>query len=119
MMVCKVAELRGYSKVVQVASLLHDIGKPKVRKVNPRNNHVQFFGHEELSAKMAKPILDKLAEYGYIKVSDIEYILNLIRYHGLVYKESRENLSKKFDKKFFNHLLKLSECDNLGRFYNI
>ncbi len=60
MMVCKIAELKGYDRVVQVASLLHDIGKPKSRRVNPRNGHVQFFGHEELSAKMAKPLLNDL-----------------------------------------------------------
>ena len=50
MMVCKIAELSHYEKVVQIAALLHDIGKPASRKINPRNNHVQFFGHENLSA---------------------------------------------------------------------
>ncbi len=119
MLVCKVAEIKGVSKVVQVASLLHDIGKPSSRKVKPSNNHVLFFGHEEQSAKIAKPILDKLAEYGYIKSSDIEYILDLIRYHGLVYKESIDELSKRFDQKFFCHLMQLGECDKLGRFHKI
>ena len=119
MMVCKVAELKGFSKKVQVASLLHDIGKPSSRKVNPNNSHVLFFGHEEESAKMAKPILDKLAKDKYIKSSDKEYILNLILYHGIVYKESTEELSKRFDKEFLKHLMQLNECDRLGRFHKI
>ena len=37
MMVCKIAELEDFDKVVQIAALLHDIGKPLVRRVNPRS----------------------------------------------------------------------------------
>ena len=62
MMVCKIAELQNYDRVVQVAALLHDIGKPRSRKINHKNNHIQFFGHEALSAKMAKPLLVDLVE---------------------------------------------------------
>jgi putative nucleotidyltransferase with HDIG domain len=66
MMVCKIAELSGYDKVVLVAALLHDIGKPASRKINPRNNHVQFFGHEEFSAEMAEDLLDLMIEESFI-----------------------------------------------------
>ena len=60
MMVCKIAELKGYDKVVQVSALLHDIGKLQSRRVNPHNNHIQFFGHEALSANMATSLVADL-----------------------------------------------------------
>ena len=43
MLVCKVAELKAYDLPVLIAALLHDLGKPLAREVNPRNNHVRFF----------------------------------------------------------------------------
>jgi HD superfamily phosphodiesterase len=48
MLVCKIAQLEGYDRVIQVSALLHDIGKPNSRTVNPKNNHIQFFNHEEI-----------------------------------------------------------------------
>ncbi len=116
MMVCKVAEIKQYEPIVQVAALLHDIGKPASRKINSKNNHVQFFGHEELSANIAKPILKQLVAEGYIVQEELSYIHDLIKYHGLVYKKSKKELKEKFKEEFFNHLMDLNVCDNLGRF---
>jgi putative nucleotidyltransferase with HDIG domain len=88
MMVCKVAELRGYDRVVQVSALLHDIGKPQSRKINPKNNHVNFWGHEELSAKMAEPLVADLVTREMLSRKEgevnrnIEEILDKIIYHS-------------------------------------
>ena len=122
MMVCKVVELKGFDKVVQLAALLHDIGKPKVRRVNLNNNHVQFFGHEEESAKMAKPILDKLIDDSFITNKESLEVLTLVKLHSEPYKhKNRDSLLELLnnDKQLLNKLLELNESDNLGRFSSI
>jgi len=119
MMVCKIAELNGYDRVVQVAALLHDIGKPSSRKINSRNNHVQFFGHEELSALMAEDILSSMWQKNIVNVEEKVEIKELVLLHALLHKEiGEEELLKRFENKksFYIHLVQLSRCDSLGRF---
>jgi len=117
MMVCKVAQLRGYSIVVQVSALLHDIGKPTVRRVNPQNNHVQFFGHEEVSAQMAEPIVADLVAREILTQDEGDEVIELISLHGEIYKHRDEVEERLKDKpSWLQHLLELSECDDLGRF---
>ena len=118
MMVCKIAQLKEFDKVVQVAALLHDIGKPHSRQINPLNNHVQFFGHEELSAKMAIPLLEALIEKKMITSKESEEILKLIAFHGYLYRYDEEKIYEKFkdDIELFKHLVELTICDDLGRF---
>lgn len=120
MMVCKIAELNQYDRVVQVSALLHDIGKPSSRKINPDNNHVQFFGHEELSSKMAEPLVKDLVDKEFLKSMDeAEEVLELITLHAYLYKENDVNvIYEKFKNRFqfFKHLLELRVCDDLGRF---
>ncbi len=119
MMVCKIAELSGYDKVVQVAALLHDIGKPASRRINPRNNHVQFFGHEELSAKMAIEVLDLMIQDKMIDNEDKKEVLLLIKHHAFLYKHPEANAMMQYfdgDQHFCIHLVQLIRCDSLGRF---
>ena len=117
MMVCKIAELENYDRVVQVAALLHDIGKPHSRKVNPKNNHVQFFGHEELSAEMAIPLVADLVERKMLSKEEAEEALLLILLHGEIYKHRDEVENRlQHQPQVLQHLIELSHCDNLGRF---
>jgi len=119
MMVCKIAELENYDKVVKIAALLHDIGKPSVRKVNPKNNHVQFFGHEKVSAQMSIEILKKMVKEKMITQDESKEIFLLISLHSTFHKEKNiVTLFKKFrdQKSFFLHLVDLNRCDSLGRF---
>ena len=120
MMVCKVAELKGYDKVVQVSALLHDLGKPSSRKINPKNNHVQFFGHEKKSALLAKPLLEALVRKKEITKEESLEIEELILLHGMLYKMNNKEIIEKFKGRehFFKHLVELVECDGLGRFAN-
>ena len=119
MLVCKVAELSEYDKVVLVAALLHDLGKPKARRVNPRNNHVQFFGHEEQSVRLAKEVLIHLLNEKYITHKELVEISELIMLHSLLHKEvSSYDLLMQFKNKksLYVHLVQLNRCDALGRF---
>ena len=119
MMVCKIAELNGYDRVVQVSALLHDIGKPQSRRINPKNNHVQFFGHEELSARMAKPLVEDLVKRSMLSQDEAEEVLLLIKLHSYLYKENdSEVIYNKFKNQYvlFKHLVELSICDDMGRF---
>jgi putative nucleotidyltransferase with HDIG domain len=119
MLVCKIAQLKGYDSVVQVAALLHDIGKPQSRRVNPKNNHVQFFGHEALSATMAKPLVADLVENKMLSKDEANEVIELISLHAYLYKESDvEVIYEKFKEQYelFKHLVELSVCDDLGRF---
>lgn len=118
MMVCKVAQLKGYNSVVQVAALLHDIGKPNTRKVNSSNNHVRFFGHEELSATMAEPLVADLVEREMIRRDEADEVIELIALHAYLYKHTEDEIVEKFRENLplFKNLIKLRECDDLGRF---
>ena len=118
MLVCKIAELKGYARVIQVAALLHDIGKPKARKINPENNHVQFFGHEELSASMAKPLVKDLVEREILTSSEAQEVISLIVSHAFLYKYDENKLYEVFKNNLqgFKQLIELSYCDDHGRF---
>lgn len=119
MLVCKIAELNDYDMVVQIAALLHDIGKPSSRKINFKNNHVQFFGHEELSASMANNILTSMVHENMISKEEQNEIQELVLLHGLLHNEiDEENLLERFEnrKSFYMHLVELCRCDSLGRF---
>lgn len=119
MMVCKITELSGYDKVVQIAALLHDIGKPASRKINPRNNHIQFFGHEKLSADMAIDVLDAMKKEDMINDKEKSEVIKLIFHHDFLHKYPyKEALMEHFegDKTFCIYLVQLSRCDSLGRF---
>lgn len=119
MMVCKIAQIENYNKVVQIAALLHDIGKPFVRKVNIKNNHVQFFGHEIVSAYMSIEIVKKMLDEKMITKDEAVEIILLVALHSTFYKE--KNIINLFNifknhKTLFIHLIELSKCDHLGRF---
>ena len=118
MMVCKIAQLKGYDRVVQVSALLHDIGKPQSRKINPKNNHVQFFGHEEVSAQMAKPLVEDLVARDMLTQDEADKVLEIIRLHGEIYKR-REQFKESLSPHLFKSLCELNECDHLGRFADI
>jgi hypothetical protein len=112
-------ELNSSDKALLASALLHDIGKPEVRCVNPRNNHVQFFGHEEKSAYLAKPILEKMVSDALLEKSQAKEALELVTKHGYFYtlKDANEAYVFFAEKRvFFSKLTLLVECDHLGRF---
>lgn len=68
---------KGWPLEIRLAALLHDIGKPKTKRVSPETGDATFYGHEVVGARMAEKILERLR---YPKKT-IELIVKLVRWH--------------------------------------
>jgi len=99
---------------VRFASLLHDIGKPKTRKII--NGIATFYNHEYVSAKIAEKILTRLK----FSVEDKTRIVNLVKNHmfyynvGEVSAASVRRLIVKVGRENLKDLIDLRVADRLG-----
>lgn len=99
---------------VRLAALLHDIGKPKVKKII--NDQATFYNHEHVSAKMASKIARRL----HFTNKDREKIVTLVRNHmfyynvGEVTASSVRRLIRKVGEENLNELIDLRIADRLG-----
>ncbi len=73
------AARRGYSLAVRMASLLHDVGKPKAKRGEGSDS--TFYQHEYIGAKMALKALDRLR----FPRDFTEYVAHLVRWHMFYY----------------------------------
>jgi poly(A) polymerase len=74
-------EADGPDLTLRLAALLHDIGKPATRKVEP-GNRVSFHHHEVVGAKMTRKRLREL-RYPKALVDDVSQLVFLhLRFHG-------------------------------------
>lgn len=73
------AATHGYKLENRIASLLHDVGKPKTKRGNGPNS--TFYNHEVVGAKMAAKILERLK----FSKKFIEKVVLLVRYHLFYY----------------------------------
>ncbi len=71
---------------VRLAALLHDIGKPQTKRPDGH-----FYGHDVLSAQMAKKILKRLRFSNRI----IQHVTTLIRWHMFYYPNYLEDFKEK------------------------
>lgn len=103
-----------YSLEVRLASLLHDVGKPKTKR--GEGKHATFYNHEVVGAKMALGILERL-RFG---KEAIEHIAHLIRYHMFYYNvgEVTEAGVRRFLARVgpenVDDLMKVREADRIG-----
>ena len=114
MLVCKQAEKAPYR--LKLAALLHDIGKPSTRSVNPKNGNVSFYNHDAVGAFMALEIL-KRPELELTKEEQVR-IFSLIALHTQIYKLSVEQLAAIGDKELVADLIELGKYDHEGRFHS-
>jgi poly(A) polymerase/tRNA nucleotidyltransferase (CCA-adding enzyme) len=99
---------------VRLASLLHDIAKPRVRK--KEGKEITFYTHEIVGAKMAKLILQRLRFSG----KQVEKITKLVRFHLFYYnvdevgEASVRRLLKNVGPENIEELLQIRKADRIG-----
>ncbi|OGG38245.1 hypothetical protein A3I34_01960 [Candidatus Jorgensenbacteria bacterium RIFCSPLOWO2_02_FULL_45_12] len=108
------AARKGYSLEVRLASLLHDIGKPRTKR--GQNTEATFHGHEAVGARIAAAALKNLRFSNDV----IEKVRHLIRYHMFYYNvgEVSESGVRRFIARVgvenIDDILKVREADRIG-----
>jgi tRNA nucleotidyltransferase (CCA-adding enzyme) len=99
--------------VLRTVMLFHDIGKPACFKLDGKGvGH--FYGHNEISARMAEEILTRMR----YPSDDIRSIVELIRYHDLEITLSHVGVKKALNKlgeAALRNLLKVKRADALAQ----
>lgn len=90
-----------------IASMLHDISKPKVRTEDEDQKYAHYYGHENASAY---DVIDILLRYIKIDTEDILEIAWLIGNHMRIKKN--ENTDKLVEKIGYDNYVKLQILDN-------
>ncbi len=110
----KYATKKNFGFHVRMASLLHDVGKPRTKQ--GKGEKATFYNHEVVGGKMTKQILKKLK----FKKEDIDKIYLLVRYHlfyynvGEVSESSIRRLLRKVGKQNMEELLQVRMADRIG-----
>jgi len=105
---------QNYSLEIRLASLLHDLGKPKTKQGEGHN--ATFHGHEMASAKMAAQALERLC----FPKEIIEKVSHLVRYHMFYYNVGEvtdagvRRFLARVGPENVDDLLKLREADRIG-----
>ena len=102
----------------RIAALFHDIGKPRSRREETRigKKKYTFYGHEVISARMAKKIMERLK----FSRKEIELVEKLVRNHMFFSDTEQITLSAvrriitKIGKEHIWDLMNLRECDRVG-----
>lgn len=111
----KYAAEKNYSLEVRLASLFHDIGKPRTKRGITHEN-ATFYGHEVVGAKMVAAIMVRLKFPKELS----EQVVKLVRYHmffynvGEVTESSVRRLMANVGRENMENLLKVREADRIG-----
>ncbi|HJN62286.1 MAG TPA: HD domain-containing protein [Candidatus Parcubacteria bacterium] len=110
----KYAVKKNFNKYVRLASLFHDIAKPRVKA--GKGSESTFYGHEIVGARMTAQILQRLK----FSNKDIEKIVRLVRYHlfyynvGEVSEASVRRLVRQVGIENMEELLEVRMADRIG-----
>lgn len=100
--------------LVRFATLIHDIGKPKTRKVT-KEGVVTFYNHEVVGARMAKKIADRLR----LSKKQKDKLWTLARWHQFLVDERQTDAAirrfiRRVGKENIQDMLDLRTGDRLG-----
>ena len=104
-----------YSLEVRLASLFHDIGKPRTKRGQSHETST-FYGHEVVGAKMVAQILERLK----FPKEKSDKIIRLVRYHMFYYnpeevtESSVRRLLANIGLENIEDLIKVREADRIG-----
>ncbi|MCM2338920.1 MAG: HD domain-containing protein [Burkholderiales bacterium] len=108
---------KDWSLEVRLAALFHDIGKPKSRReVSSGKKKYTFYGHEVISSKMSKKIMERLK---FLK-KEIELVDKLVRNHmffsdtELITLSAVRRIITKVGSENIWSLMNVRECDRVG-----
>ena len=108
------AAQKRYSLVVRLASLLHDVGKPRTKR--GEGPDATFYNHEVVGSRMGAGALERLR----ISKETIEKTIHLIRYHMFYYNvgEVTEAGVRRFIRRVgsdsISELIQVREADRIG-----
>ncbi|MDP2966913.1 MAG: HD domain-containing protein [bacterium] len=108
------AARKNFNKCVRMAALLHDVGKPMVKK--GEGTDATFYNHEIVGAKITAQILNRLK----FSKKDIEKIAKLVRYHLFYYnpeevgESSVRRLVRQVGPENMEELLQVRMADRIG-----
>ena len=108
------AAKQGFNKHVRLASLFHDIGKPRVKKGEGQD--ATFYNHEIVGAKITAQVLNRLK----FPKKDVEKITKLVRYHLFYYnpdevgESSVRRLVRQVGPESMEELLQVRMADRIG-----
>jgi len=100
--------------IVRLATLIHDIGKPKTRSVT-KEEVVTFYNHEIIGTQMAYEIASRM----HLSKKDTIRLTKLVRYHQFSVTEEQTDsalrrLIRNVGKENINDLLDLRVADRIG-----
>lgn len=108
------AAKQDYSLVVRMASLLHDVGKPRAKGGDGPDS--TFYNHEHIGAKMVVTMLDRLR----FPRGFIEDVAHLVRSHmfyydtGVISPAGVRRFVARVGPEYIDDLLKVREADRIG-----
>lgn len=101
---------------VRLASLLHDIGKPRTRRFDKSINDYTFYAHDIVGARMAEKLLKRL----HFSNDIVNTVSHLVRHHmfyydvGKVTEAGARRLLRRVGKEHFGDLIKLRIAERKG-----
>lgn len=108
------AAKKDFNQNVRIAALLHDVGKPRVKR--GEGPDCTFYNHEIIGTKMVFDILKRLK----FPKKDIDKVVKLVRYHlfyynvGEVSESAVRRLVRNVGKENIDELLQLRQADRIG-----
>ena len=106
---------KGFGTEVRLASLFHDIGKPKSRRTGIKKEYT-FYGHEVIGERITKKIMERLK----FPKKSTDLVVSLVRNHMFFSDTEQISLSavRRIVQKVGNEniwtLMEIRECDRVG-----